>query len=63
MPQTELTSLVIGLALVGWAVLIQNLDRRFVITDNKLPWLFFGGGLFVINLALRAAAWLLALFH
>lgn len=60
--QTELTSLIVGLALVGWAVLIQNLDQRYSIPENKLPWLFFGGGLLVIYLALRAATWLLALF-
>ncbi len=60
--QTELTALVVGVALVGWALLMRNLDRRFAIPESKLPWLFFGGGLFVIYLALRAASWLLALF-
>lgn len=60
--QIELTSILVGLALVGWAVLVQNLDQRYNIPENKLTWLFFVGGLLVIYLALRAATWMLALF-
>lgn len=63
MMQIEFTALLVGLALAGWAIIIQNIDQRFVIPNSKLPWLFFGGGLFVIDFALRAAVWLLTLFN